>query len=70
MADRNPSFYGPILPQPPNAPDAFSFEELRKIRDRRRAADDALRVGSAWPERRRFETLYPPPCCQLLPETG
>jgi hypothetical protein len=59
MADRNPSFFGPVLPQAADAPDAFSFEELQRIRARRMEAD-LLRAGSSgWPEQRRFQTIYP-----------
>ncbi len=61
MADRDASFFGPILPQPADAPEAFSFDELQRIRARRIAAD-LLRAGpSGWPERRRFPMIYPPP---------
>lgn len=61
MADRNPSFFGPVLPQPPGAHEAFSFDELQRIRANR-IATDLLRAGpSAWPERRRCRTLYPQP---------
>jgi hypothetical protein len=59
MADRDASFFGPILPQPVNAREAFSFDELQRIRANRIAADLVLRGQSAWPERRRFRTMYP-----------
>jgi hypothetical protein len=59
VADRNPSFFGPVLPQRPDAPEAFTAQELTAIRARRMEAD-LLRAGSsAWPERRRFETMLP-----------
>jgi hypothetical protein len=69
MADRDASFFGPILPQKPLAPEAFSFDELQRIRANRMAAD-LLRAGpSGWPERRRFRTMYPPApgARQILP---
>ena len=59
MADRDASFFGPILPQPADAPEAFSFDELQRIRAKRVEAD-LLRAGpSAWPATRRFKTIYP-----------
>jgi hypothetical protein len=61
MADRDASFFGPVLPQPADAPEAFSFDELARIRANRVAAD-LLRAGpSAWPAKRRFQTMYPAP---------
>jgi hypothetical protein len=60
MADRDASFFGPILPQPWNAPEAFSFDELQRIRANRIAADMLRHGPSAWPERHRFQTMYPP----------
>ena len=58
MADRNPSFFGPILPQPVLAPDAFSFDQLQRIRANRMEAD-MLRAGpQVWAETRR-RTMYP-----------
>jgi hypothetical protein len=61
MADVHPSFYGPILPQPAGAPEAFTFEELRQIRARRLAADRLREAEGAWPAQRRFRTIYPGP---------
>ncbi len=61
MADRDCSFFGPVLPQEEGAPEAFSFAELRRIQCRRREADEALEGESGWPERLRFEMLLPPP---------
>jgi hypothetical protein len=61
MADRDASFFGPILPQPPEAPEAFSFDELQRIRANRIVADLARHGPSAWPEAHRFRTMYPPP---------
>jgi len=59
MADRDASFFGPVLPQPADAPEAFSFDELQRIRANRVAAD-LLRYGpSAWPAKHRFQTMYP-----------
>jgi hypothetical protein len=61
MADRNDSFFGPVLPQDPDAPEAFSFDEIQRIRAARMAAD-LLRTGpSAWPERPRHRMLLPQP---------
>jgi len=61
MADRDASFFGPILPQPADAPEAFSFDELQRIRANRIAADMLRHGPSAWPERRRFKTIRPGP---------
>ena len=60
VADRNPSFFGPVLPVENDEP-AFSFEELRRIRAMRAEADRARTGESAWPEERRFATIYPAP---------
>jgi hypothetical protein len=35
VADRNPSFFGPVLPQRDGAPEAFTEEELLAMRPRR-----------------------------------
>lgn len=59
MADRNPSFFGPVLPQAPDAPEAFSFDELQQIRGRRIEAELLRTRATAWPSRRRFTTMYP-----------
>jgi hypothetical protein len=59
MADRNPSFFGPVLPQAPDAPEAFSFDELQRVRGRRIEADLLRTRGTAWPAQRRFKTMYP-----------
>jgi hypothetical protein len=59
MADRNPSFFGPVLPQAPDAPEAFSFDELQRIRGRRIEVEVLRSKGSGWPSHRRFQTLYP-----------
>jgi hypothetical protein len=59
MADRNPSFFGPVLPQAADAPEAFSFDELQRIRGRRIEMDIVRTQGTAWPAQRRFETMYP-----------
>ena len=59
MADRHASFFGPVLPQDPDAPDAFSWDELQRIRAARVEAD-LLRAGpSAWSQTRRFQTMLP-----------
>jgi len=59
MADRDASFFGPILPQPADAPEAFSFDELQRIRANRVAADLLRHGPSAWPAKHRFQTMYP-----------
>ena len=59
MADRDASFFGPILPQPPNAPEAFWFDELQRIRANRIAADLLRTAPSGFPERQRFRMIYP-----------
>lgn len=59
MADRNPSFFGPVLPQAEDAPEAFSASEIVKIRARRIEADLVKAHGSAFPATRRFETILP-----------
>lgn len=59
MADRNPSMFGPIVEPSDDAPPAFSFAALQRIRAERLAADEAARGPSGWPETRRFATLYP-----------
>jgi len=59
MADRNPSFFGAVLPQAADAPEAFSFDDLQRIRGRRIEADLLRTRGTAWPAQRRFETMYP-----------
>jgi hypothetical protein len=66
VPDRNPSFFGPVLPQTEDAPDAFSFDELQRIRGRRIEADLLRTSGAAWPLERRFQTMYP---CSLPPRT-
>lgn len=60
MADRDASFFGPVLPQPPDAPEAFSWDELHRIRANRIAADLVRAGPSVWCEKRRFQTMYPP----------
>jgi hypothetical protein len=59
MADRNPSFFGPVLPQEPGAPPAFSDGELVMIRARRLEVEILRAQACAWPGRHRFETMYP-----------
>jgi len=59
MADRDASFFGPVLPQPADAPEAFSLDELQRIRGRRIEADLLRTASPAWPAHRRFRTLYP-----------
>ncbi len=59
MADRHPSFFGPVLPQDPEAPEAFSAAELQRIRGRRIEADMQRMGPSAWPAERRFPTMLP-----------
>ena len=49
MGDRYPSFFGPVLPQAPDAPEAFTAQELVAIRARRLEADLALAGSTAWP---------------------
>jgi hypothetical protein len=59
MADRYPSFFGPTRPVSADAPEAFSFDELQKIRARRLEVDLLHAASCAWPEARRFETIRP-----------
>ena len=59
MADRNPSFFGPVLPQEKDAPEAFSADELQRIRGRRIEVEVMRAAGSAWPLTHRFRTMYP-----------
>lgn len=59
MADRHASFFGPVLPTADHATEAFSAEELVQIRARRLAVDVPRAKCAAWPETRRFQTLYP-----------
>ena len=61
MADRYPSFFGPVLPQEPDAPEAFSFAELQQIRGRRIEADIQRTAPQIWAEGGRRPTLYPLP---------
>ncbi|HEY2517398.1 MAG TPA: hypothetical protein VGI39_41280 [Polyangiaceae bacterium] len=70
MADRYPSFFGPILPQRPDAPEAFTPEELVQIRARRIEADVVRAAAPAWPERRRFETMVPAAPPMTLPKAA
>jgi len=59
VADRYPSFFGPVLPQEEGAPEAFTEEELLAMRPRRLEVE-LLRLleGSAFPAQRRFETMF------------
>lgn len=61
MADRNPSFFGPVLPTADESIEAFSADELARIRARiiDRDVRRAHASASAWPAARRFETIYP-----------
>jgi hypothetical protein len=61
MADRHPSFFGPVLPQTGEAEPAFSFAELQRIQANRLEADLVTAAEPAWPAARRFTTVYPPP---------
>ena len=61
MADRYPSFFGPVLPQAADAPEAFTFAELQQIRGRRIEADMQRTAPQTWPEGCRRRTIYPPP---------
>ncbi len=61
MADRYASFFGPVLPQAADAPDAVSFEELRRIQERRAELERTREAEPAWPEHRRHETILPAP---------
>ena len=58
MGDRDASFFGPVLPQEPDAPEAFSFAELQRIRGRRIEADLLRTAPQVWAEGRR-RTMYP-----------
>jgi hypothetical protein len=60
MADRHPSITPYVLPVAPDSPPSFTFEQLVFIRRRREEADAARNGPSAWPERRRFESMLPP----------
>jgi hypothetical protein len=50
---------GPVLEQDPLAPPAYSPGELQAIRVARMEADVTRAAEPAWPEQRRFATLYP-----------
>jgi len=63
MADRYPSFFGPVLPQAADAPEAFTFAELQQIRGRRIEADMQRTAPQTWAEGRR-QTIYPPPAAR------
>jgi hypothetical protein len=58
MADRDASFFGPVLETADDSVEAFSGEEIVRIRARRIAAN-LSRAQAAWPGTRRFKTLYP-----------
>jgi hypothetical protein len=58
VADRDKSFFGPVLPQAEDAPDAFSFEELQRIQARRLEVDLVKAASPAWPTTRRFKSIY------------
>jgi hypothetical protein len=60
MADRNPSFFGPVLPASADSPPAFSPDQLQTIQARRFEADHEKMAPSAFPPVRRFTTLLPP----------
>ncbi|MFO0678859.1 MAG: hypothetical protein U0169_20190 [Polyangiaceae bacterium] len=58
MADRHASIFGPILPVAEDAPEAFTFAELQRIRARllaREAEREAI------PESPRFRAMLPRP---------
>lgn len=59
MADRNPSFFGPVLPTADQTVEAYSADELARIRARLIDRDVRQVHASAWPATRRFETMYP-----------
>ncbi len=59
MADRHPSFFGPVVPVAGDAPEAFSAAELVRIRAAHCEADLIRAGASGWPETRRFETIRP-----------
>ncbi len=71
MADRNPSFFGPVLPPIEGSPPAFSDEELMLIRARRLESDILRAASPEWPQGARLETIYPArrlsPVCLLRP---
>jgi len=56
--DRNGSIFGPILPQGRET-EAFTQRELLQIRARRIEANMHQAAPGGWPEKRRFETIYP-----------
>jgi len=59
VADRNPSFFGPILAIADDSPPAFGPAELARILVRRMEIDLIRRNESAFPETRRFATMRP-----------
>jgi hypothetical protein len=59
MADRNPSFFGPVLPPIEGSPPAFSDDELMLIRARRLETDILRAASPAWPDGPCRETIYP-----------
>jgi hypothetical protein len=58
MADRNPSFFGPVLSTADHSVEAFSAEDLARIRARLVERELQLAQPSPWPTTRRFETIY------------
>lgn len=59
MADRNPSFFGPVLATADRTVEAYSADELARIRARLIDRDVREVHASAWPATRRFETMFP-----------
>lgn len=59
MADRDRSFFGPVLAVRPDAPEGFSEAELVRIRGEQCAVEFIRAASHAWPETRRFKTLRP-----------
>jgi hypothetical protein len=59
MADRNPSFFGPTLPEVAGSPPAFTDDELVLIRARRLEVEVLRAHDCAWPGRHRFATILP-----------
>lgn len=60
MADRYPTYFGPIVEVDPDAPPAFSAAALVRIQAERIAADLAIvKAAPAFPERLRFACIPP-----------
>lgn len=58
MADRYPSFFGGVLEGADTSVEAFSTEEIARIRARLIEREMRLAESPSWPQARRFETIY------------